>query len=249
MRPRPLRNARVAPAKGTTKAPTTSRLSRLNSMAFGLAAYVSRCWLPVTAQGSLPGAGQALLGGLSPAGLLQKVFNSLHVRCPPFPSFLAQSPLFFIRHVNENRVIARERDLQAFSGQPAHVQIERAWPVSVARQRHQNRGRGIRQGTREPFRMHGARHFVQPVVQIGQEQIGVAGPAIDGRAARGTTSSPPGCASRRSDSDSTSPSGFKMDVSSKVSGLGGQGVTPPKSASMRKEPVQPRRGDLASGTP
>ena len=29
--------------------------------------------------------------GLSPAGLLQKVFNSLHVRWPPFPSFLAQS--------------------------------------------------------------------------------------------------------------------------------------------------------------
>jgi hypothetical protein len=60
-------------------------------MAFRLAAYVSRCWLPVTAQGWLPGAGQALLDGLSPAGLLQKVFNSLHVRWPPFPSFLAQS--------------------------------------------------------------------------------------------------------------------------------------------------------------
>ena len=57
------------PLQGTTKAPTTIRLSRLNSMAFGLAAYVSRCWLPVTAQGWLPGAGQALLGGLSPAGL------------------------------------------------------------------------------------------------------------------------------------------------------------------------------------
>ena len=44
-------------------------LSRLNSMAFGLAAYVSRCLLPVTAQDWLPGASQALLGGLSPAGL------------------------------------------------------------------------------------------------------------------------------------------------------------------------------------
>lgn len=64
-----LRNACVAPAIGTTKAPTTTTLSRLNSMAFGLAAYVSRCWLPVTAQDWLPGAGQALLGGLSPAGL------------------------------------------------------------------------------------------------------------------------------------------------------------------------------------
>ena len=74
------------------------RLSRLNSMASGLAAYVSRCWLPVTAQGSLPGAGQALLGRLSPAGLLQKVFNSPHVRWPPFPSFLAQSPFPALLH-------------------------------------------------------------------------------------------------------------------------------------------------------
>jgi hypothetical protein len=44
----------------------------------------------VSAQGWLPGAGQALLDGLSPAEFLQKVFNSLHVRWPPFPSFLAQ---------------------------------------------------------------------------------------------------------------------------------------------------------------
>ena len=56
------------PLQGTTKAPTISKLSRLNSMAFGLAAYVSRCWLPATAQDWLPGAGQALLDGLSPAG-------------------------------------------------------------------------------------------------------------------------------------------------------------------------------------
>lgn len=67
-------------------------LSRLNSMAFGLTTYVSRCWLPFTAQGSLPAAGQALPGGLLPAGFLRKVFNSLHVRWPPFPSFLAQPP-------------------------------------------------------------------------------------------------------------------------------------------------------------
>ena len=40
-----LRNARVAPAKGTTKAPAR-RLSRLNSMASGLAAYVSRDGYP-----------------------------------------------------------------------------------------------------------------------------------------------------------------------------------------------------------
>ena len=66
-------------------------LSRLNSMAFGLTTYVSRCRLPFTAQGSLPAAGQALPGGLLPARFLRKVFSSLHVRWPPFPSFLAQS--------------------------------------------------------------------------------------------------------------------------------------------------------------
>ena len=64
-----LRDAHVAPATRTTKAPTTTKISGLNSMAFGLAAYVSRCWLPVTAQDWLPGAGQALLGGRLPAGL------------------------------------------------------------------------------------------------------------------------------------------------------------------------------------
>ena len=63
-------------------------------MAFGLTTYVSRCRLPFTAQGLLPAAGQALPDGLSPAGLLRKVFNSPHVRWPPFPSFLAQSPFF-----------------------------------------------------------------------------------------------------------------------------------------------------------
>jgi hypothetical protein len=92
MRLRPLQDARMAPAVRTTKAPTRMTISRLNSTAFGLAAYVSRCWLPVTAQDWLPGAGQALLSGLPPAGFRQKVFNSRHVRWPPFPSFLAQSP-------------------------------------------------------------------------------------------------------------------------------------------------------------
>jgi hypothetical protein len=57
------------PRTGNDEGADDNRLSRLNGMAFGLAAYVSRCWLPVTAQGALPGAGQALLGGLSPAGL------------------------------------------------------------------------------------------------------------------------------------------------------------------------------------
>jgi hypothetical protein len=61
-------------------------------MAFGLAAYVSRSWLPFPAQGWLPGAGQALPDGLLPARFLQEVFNSRHVHWPPLPRFLAQSP-------------------------------------------------------------------------------------------------------------------------------------------------------------
>ena len=42
-------------------------------MAFGLAVYVSRSWLPFLAQDSLPAAGQALPDGLPPAGFHQKV--------------------------------------------------------------------------------------------------------------------------------------------------------------------------------
>jgi len=55
----------MAPATRTTKAPTINELSRLNSMAFRIAVYVSRRWSPVAAQDSLPGVGQTLLGGLS----------------------------------------------------------------------------------------------------------------------------------------------------------------------------------------
>jgi hypothetical protein len=65
----------VAPALRTTKAPTRRTISGLNSMAFGLAVYASRCRLPFTAQDSLPGAGQALLGGLLPARSRYKVSN------------------------------------------------------------------------------------------------------------------------------------------------------------------------------
>jgi hypothetical protein len=65
----------VAPALRTTKAPTIRTISRLNSMAFGLAVYASRCRLPFIAQDSLPGAGQALLDGLLPARPQYKVSN------------------------------------------------------------------------------------------------------------------------------------------------------------------------------
>jgi hypothetical protein len=88
---RPLQNCRIALPHGTRKAPPINGLSRLSSMAFGLAVYVSRCWSPVTAQDWLPAAGQALPGGLLPAELLQKVFNSLHVPVPLLQACLAQS--------------------------------------------------------------------------------------------------------------------------------------------------------------
>ena len=82
----------MAPAKGTTKAPTMKDFrGSIPWLSGSLPTYHARV-TPLTAQGSLPGAGQALLGGLLPAGLLQKVSNSPHVRLPPSPSFLAQSP-------------------------------------------------------------------------------------------------------------------------------------------------------------
>jgi hypothetical protein len=74
-RSRPVRNARVAPAVRTTKAPTTRTISELNSMAFGIAVYASQGRLPFLTQDSLPGAGQALLDGLLPARSHYKVSN------------------------------------------------------------------------------------------------------------------------------------------------------------------------------
>jgi hypothetical protein len=71
------RDDRVAPADRTTKAPTIRTISGLNSMAFGLAVYASRCQLPSTAQDSLQGAGQTLLDGLLPARSHYKVSNHL----------------------------------------------------------------------------------------------------------------------------------------------------------------------------
>ena len=87
----------VAPADRTTKAPTTKMLSRLNSMAFGLAVYASRCRLPFTAQDSLSGAGQALLDGLLPARSHCKVSNQL-MRFSSLPKLLgATCPSSFCR--------------------------------------------------------------------------------------------------------------------------------------------------------
>ena len=104
LRPRPARTSQtdygtpgVAPADRTTKVPTTKMLSRLNSMAFGLAVYASRCRLPFTAQDSLSGAGQALLDGLLPARSHCKVSNQL-MRFSSLPKLLgATCPSSFCR--------------------------------------------------------------------------------------------------------------------------------------------------------
>ena len=90
-RTRPLRCGSVAPGIRKAKAPTKG-LSKLNSMAFGLAVYASQCGLPRTTQDSLPAAGQALPDGLSTRRVPTKGFRSASVTShPPFPSFLAQS--------------------------------------------------------------------------------------------------------------------------------------------------------------
>ena len=82
-------DARAAPALRTTRAPALRTISGLNSMAFGLAVYASRCQLPFTAQDSLPGAGQALLDGLYPQGPITR-FQIMSCDFSPCPSFLAQ---------------------------------------------------------------------------------------------------------------------------------------------------------------
>jgi hypothetical protein len=81
---RPLSCGGTAPARSTTKAPTTIHLSGLHSTAWELAVYASSGRLPAhdakLASGCWPGsAGRGWL----PAGLLRKVSD----RCrPPFPS-------------------------------------------------------------------------------------------------------------------------------------------------------------------
>ena len=83
---RPLRRRSMALGISTAKAPTKG-LSKLNSMAFGLAVYASQYGLPRPTQDSLPAAGQALPDGLSPARFQRKVSELLPTSHPPFPSF------------------------------------------------------------------------------------------------------------------------------------------------------------------
>jgi len=61
----------MAPGKCKAKAPAMRLLSKLVSMAFGIAVYASRDGLPRPAQDWLPGAGYALLGGLDPQGSVE----------------------------------------------------------------------------------------------------------------------------------------------------------------------------------
>jgi hypothetical protein len=84
---RPLRCSSVAPGTKAAKAPTKG-LSKLNSMAFGLAAYASQCASPRPTQHSLPAAGQALLDGLSTRRIPTKGFRFASYISSPFPKLL-----------------------------------------------------------------------------------------------------------------------------------------------------------------
>ena len=77
--PNRLRNACVAPAERTTKAPTTKWLSRLNSMAFGLAAYVSRIGFPPTRKAGFQVLVRLSWAGFHPQGPDKRFLNLLHV--------------------------------------------------------------------------------------------------------------------------------------------------------------------------
>ena len=124
----------MAPAKRTTKAPATKRLSRLHSMAFGTAAYVSRRRLPFAAQDSLPGAGQALLDRLFTCKVPLKGFQLTSCVSSSFPKLLGTI------------AFSRLRDLLSCSAStPRSRQEKREWvgdggpALAVARWSHPTR--------------------------------------------------------------------------------------------------------------
>lgn len=87
---RPLQCHSMAPGISTAEAPAKG-LSKLNSMAFGLAVYASPDALPRTTQDSLPAAGQALPDGLPTRKVPMKGFRSASYISSPFPKLrLAQ---------------------------------------------------------------------------------------------------------------------------------------------------------------
>jgi hypothetical protein len=77
--PDPLRDACVAPAMLTTKAPTTKTLSRLNSMAFGLAVYVSRLGYPSPRKTGFQVLVRLSWVGFHTQGSAKRFLNLLHV--------------------------------------------------------------------------------------------------------------------------------------------------------------------------
>jgi hypothetical protein len=85
------RGNRVVPANGTTRTPTTTRFRGSIAWLSGSPPMYHDVGRPSPRQAGFQVLVRLSWTGLIPAGLLQKVFNSLHVRRPPFPSFLAQS--------------------------------------------------------------------------------------------------------------------------------------------------------------
>ncbi len=83
---RPLQCRDLALGDRKAKAPAKG-LSTLNSMAFGLAVYASRCELPRPTQNSLPAAGQALPDGLSTRKVPMKGFRYASYISSSLPKF------------------------------------------------------------------------------------------------------------------------------------------------------------------
>jgi hypothetical protein len=136
---RPITRCDTVPARTTTRTPTMTTISGLNSMAFGLAVYVSRCRLPFTAQDSLPGAGQALLGGLLPVGFLQKVSNHF-MRLSSFSKLLGTT--FFCGY----RMSQAEKGSGQGRGRRSTANNDRSTTNRKSGVRQRDRGLGSRLG-------------------------------------------------------------------------------------------------------
>ncbi len=87
---RPSRCRSMAPGMKKAKAPTKG-LSKLNSMAFGLAVYASQCGLPTPHARLASGRWSGATGrAFHPQGSYERFQSCILTSHPPFPSFLAQ---------------------------------------------------------------------------------------------------------------------------------------------------------------
>ena len=90
LRPRPLRSAHVAPHRKNGKAPSFSKISRLDIAWLSVRRLRITVSVTLHRQGWLPGAGQALLHGLSTRRVPTKGFQLTSCLSSPFSGFLTQ---------------------------------------------------------------------------------------------------------------------------------------------------------------